>query len=173
MTLNTIPHKSSNTRCHINISLRHFVYNTNKPKLQESCSTKSKPYSMLQIKTFIVVLLKKSFEIHLCCLKNIVLEKLTISRNAIDLLNCYIQNFFTLTKKLFPWKHFQFSSVTRISSSSCRAASTDIPDPLSPLLPIIHRLRQVFRVTSCVLTLLLYVSSSWSSCFCTAICGGP
>ena len=37
------------------------------------------------------------------------------------------------------------------SSSSCRAASTDIPDPLSPLLPIIHRLRQVFRVTSCVL----------------------
>ena len=37
------------------------------------------------------------------------------------------------------------------SSSSCRAASRDIPDPLSPLLPIIHRLRQVFRVTSCVL----------------------
>ena len=32
------------------------------------------------------------------------------------------------------------------SSSSCRAASTDIPDPLSPLLPIIHRLRQVFRI---------------------------
>ena len=26
------------------------------------------------------------------------------------------------------------------SSSSCRAASTDIPDPLSPLLPIVHRL---------------------------------
>ena len=39
-----------------------------------------------------------------------------------------------------------------VSSSSCRAASTDIPDPLSPLLPIIHRLWQVFRVTSCVLT---------------------
>ena len=39
---------------------------------------------MLQIKTFFVVLLKKSFVIHLCCLKNIVLEKLTISRNAID-----------------------------------------------------------------------------------------
>ena len=26
------------------------------------------------------------------------------------------------------------------SSSSCHAASTDIPDPLSPLLPIVHRL---------------------------------
>ena len=25
------------------------------------------------------------------------------------------------------------------SSSSCRAGSTDIPDPLSPLLPIVHR----------------------------------
>ena len=29
------------------------------------------------------------------------------------------------------------------SSSSCCAASTDIPDPLSPLLPITHRLWQV------------------------------
>ena len=37
-------------------------------------------------------------------------------------------------------------------SSSCRTASMDIPDPLSPLLPIIHRLRQVFKATSCVLT---------------------
>ena len=26
------------------------------------------------------------------------------------------------------------------SSSSCRATGTDIPDPLSPLLPIVHRL---------------------------------
>ena len=39
-----------------------------------------------------------------------------------------------------------------ISSSSCRAGSTDIPDPLSPLLPIVHRPRQVFRTTSCILT---------------------
>ena len=30
-----------------------------------------------------------------------------------------------------------------LSSSSCRAASTDIPDPLSPLFPIVHRLWQV------------------------------
>ena len=40
----------------------------------------------------------------------------------------------------------------RSSSSSCHAASTDIFDPLSPLLPIIHRLRQVFRATSHILT---------------------
>ena len=64
VTLNTIPHTSRDTRCHINIPLRHFVSNTNKPKLRESCSTKSKPYSKLQIKTLIVVLLKKSFVIH-------------------------------------------------------------------------------------------------------------
>ena len=34
------------------------------------------------------------------------------------------------------------------SSSSCGAASTDIPDPLSLFLPIINRLRPVFGVTS-------------------------
>ena len=33
------------------------------------------------------------------------------------------------------------------SSSSCRATSTENPDPLSPLLPIIHRFWQVFRAT--------------------------
>ena len=31
------------------------------------------------------------------------------------------------------------------SSSSCRAGSMDIPDPLSPLFPIVHRSRQVLR----------------------------
>ena len=51
-----------------------------------------------------------------------------------------------------------------ISSLSC-AASTDIPDPLSPRLPIIHRLCEVFRVTSLIITYLLYVCSSWLSCF--------
>ena len=55
-----------------------------------------------------------------------------------------------------------------LSSSSCRAASTDIPDPLSPLLPIVQWLWQVFWATSRILTQLLYVCSSWS-----AICGGP
>ena len=45
------------------------------------------------------------------------------------------------------WPYEQTSS-----SSSCRAASTDIPDPLTSLLPIVHRLRQVFRATSYILT---------------------
>ena len=38
------------------------------------------------------------------------------------------------------------------SLSSCCVASTDIPDPLSPLLPIVHRFWQVFRATSRILT---------------------
>ena len=38
------------------------------------------------------------------------------------------------------------------SSSSCRAASTDIPGPHSPLVPIVHRPRQVFKATSRILT---------------------
>ena len=33
------------------------------------------------------------------------------------------------------------SSIIYISSSSYRAGSTDITDPLSPLLPIVHRPR--------------------------------
>ena len=42
-------------------------------------------------------------------------------------------------------------------SSSCRAISTDIPDPLSPPLPIIHCFQQVLRATSRIGTELLYV----------------
>ena len=49
--------------------------------------------------------------------------------------------------------------------SSCHVASTDILDPLSPLLLIVHRFWQVLRATSRILTELLYVGSSWSSCF--------
>ena len=45
-----------------------------------------------------------------------------------------------------------FALTSSSSSSSCRAGSTDIPDPLSPLFPIVHRLRQVFWTTSRILT---------------------
>ena len=61
VTLNTIPHTSRNTRCHLNIPLSHFFSNTNKPKLHESCSTKSKPYSMLEIKNFLCCVVKEKF----------------------------------------------------------------------------------------------------------------
>ena len=49
-------------------------------------------------------------------------------------------------------QHNPTKSYISSSSSSCRAGSTDIPDPLSPLLPIVHHPRQVFWTTSRILT---------------------
>ena len=49
------------------------------------------------------------------------------------------------------------------SSSSCRAISTDISDPLSPPFFTVHCFRLVFRATTRIDTELLYVCSSWSS----------
>ena len=40
-------------------------------------------------------------------------------------------------------------------SSSCHSANTDIPDPLSPLSPIILRFWVVLRATSLILTELV------------------
>ena len=54
------------------------------------------------------------------------------------------------------------------SLSSCRAINPDIPDPFSPLLPIVHRFRQILRATPRILIDLLYVGSS-KPCFCSAI----
>ena len=66
------------------------------------------------------------------------------------------------------WVNCGFSS-----SSWCRAISTDIPDPLPPPLPIVHCFWQVFRVTFRISTELLYLSSDWSSCFCSSMWRGP
>ena len=49
-------------------------------------------------------------------------------------------------------KYFELINVMSPSSSSFRAISTKIPDPLSPLLPIVHRFWQLLRATSCILT---------------------
>ena len=59
--------------------------------------------------------------------------------------NTSSNNYRPITYLLIMWK-------CSSSSSSCHAGSTDIPDPLSPLLPIVHRPRQVFRTTSRILT---------------------
>ena len=60
VTLNTSLTRPT-TRCHLNIPLSHFVSNTNKPKHHEFCSTKSKPYSKLQIKNFRCCVVKAKF----------------------------------------------------------------------------------------------------------------
>ena len=79
--------------------------------------------------------------------------------------SCYYVHFWTntLLKYMNPL----------IPSSSCRTASTDLPDPLSPLVSIIHCSRLVFKAISCIGTDLLYIGSSWSSCFCSYMWRGP
>ena len=62
--------------------------------------------------------------------------------------NAFIELIELVTKSV----SFNFNNMMSSSSSSYRAGSTDIPDPLSPLLPIVHRPRQVFRTTICILT---------------------
>ena len=42
---------------------------------------------------------------------------------------------------------------------SCSAASTDLPDPLSLPVSIVHRSREVFKPLSCISTGLLYTKS--------------
>ena len=50
------------------------------------------------------------------------------------------------------------------SSSSCHVISTDIPDPLSPHLPIVHCFLQTLKATCRIGTERLYVGSGWTSC---------
>ena len=66
-----------------------------------------------------------------------------------------------------------FILLTSSSSSSGRAISTDIPNPFLPPISIVHRFRQVLKVTSRISTLLLYEGSSWSSCLCSSMWRSP
>ena len=59
------------------------------------------------------------------------------------------------------------------SSSLCRTASTNLPDPLTLPVSIVHRSRQIFLATSCTGTELLCISSSWSSNLCLSMWRGP
>ena len=56
-----------------------------------------------------------------------------------------------------------------VLSSSCRAASTDLPPPLSPPIYIVHRSWEFFKAISCIGT---YIGSSWSSCLCSSMWRG-
>ena len=84
----------------------------------------------------------------------------------------YAEVFSSLSKTV--WKLTEMADFDSSSSStSCRAIGTDIPDPFSPPLPFIHRIRQVPRATSRIHTEVLYVGSSWSPCFRSAMGRGP
>ena len=59
------------------------------------------------------------------------------------------------------------------SSSSCHAASTDLPDPLSQPIPNVHCSREVFKAISCIGIELLCIGSSSSSYLCSSMWRGP
>ena len=58
-------------------------------------------------------------------------------------------------------------------SSSCHAISTDISDSLLLPFSIVYCFRQVLNATSRIGTELLYIGSSWSSCFCSSMLNYP
>ena len=72
------------------------------------------------------------------------------------------------------WDCSYFSKPKSLSSSSSyHAISTDIPNPLSPLLLIVHCFRLDLKATPSISAELLYVGSSWSSCLCSSMWRGP
>ena len=62
------------------------------------------------------------------------------------------------------WWWLSRPEINLSSSSSCHPASTDLPDPLSPPVSIVHRSREVFKATYCISR-----CSSWSSCLCSSV----
>ena len=117
-------------------------------------------------------------EIHVCTINKSVHTKKSLETYRMHLVSnkwfgYRVEGWLFIELISFTFVIFGIIYLISSSSSSCRAASTVILDPLSLLLPIVHRLWQVFRTTSLILTELQYVCSSWSSCFCAAICGGP
>ena len=70
--------------------------------------------------------------------------------------------------RLFNAKSILYKS----SSSSCLSAGTDLPEPLSPPVSIVHCSWKVFKATSCIDTELLYIGSRWSSSLCSSMWKG-
>ena len=86
VTLNTSLTRPT-TRCHLNIPLSYRVSKTNKPKHHESCSTKNKPYSKLQIKNFRCCVVKAKFRNSFVALKKYSAKQLTISPHRYNIIN--------------------------------------------------------------------------------------
>ena len=76
----------------------------------------------------------------------------TSNRNGQHQTDFLIENRSTCLNANYHKREGKLWTYTSSSSSSCHAACMDIPDPLSPLLTIVHRLWQVFRATSRILT---------------------
>ena len=79
----------------------------------------------------------------------------------------------TNTWRKIVWKPLILYIYIYILSSSCRAIRTDISDPLSTLLPIVHCFWPVFRAISSICTELLDVCLRRTSCLCSSLWRGP
>ena len=128
---------------------------------------------------------KARLEIHkdvVCCFKQI-LEVAPYKTAVVRSLTSHLTNYSNKTNKTcwlllekWLWTHKQHYGLLHMntpvladsSSSSCRAISTDIPNPLLPPLSIMYCFCQVFRATFRISTELLYEDSSWSSCLCSS-----
>ena len=79
-----------------------------------------------------------------------------------------------LTKcKQINFSSFKMLPKNYLFTSSCHAAYTDLLDPISPPVSIVHRSREVFQATSCIGTKLLYIGSSWLTTFARPCEGVP
>ena len=111
---------------------------------------------------------------HRVCLRVFLFFYLRRTRKLVRFSNTRFRNLVALNKfrpKTEPFIRFTWSSSS--SSSSCRAISTDISEPLSPLLLIVHCFWQVFQATSSICTEVLHVCSSWTSCFYSSLWRRP
>ena len=86
------------------------------------------------IKHFLLIVYSLAITIINCILFFLIVIKICIELLVDDLENFGVGIFCY-------WGFIIFILCIYISSSSYRAGSTDIPDPLSPLLPIVHRPR--------------------------------
>ena len=72
------------------------------------------------------------------------------SLDYLDKFKCNILNSIRLVKSTFD--DVTVMGFQRSSSSSCHIINTDIPDPLSSPLPIVHLFRQILRAISRIYT---------------------
>ena len=103
--------------------------------------------------------------------KTEIVNDTNLCQNVIYSLNhAIIINVFCRISKVYTYIYIyiyiKISLSSPSSSSSCCAAGMDLPDPLSSLVSIVHCSQEVFQVTSCIGTELLYIGSSWSSYLC-------
>ncbi len=103
-----------------------------------------------------------------CCSCSFEAEIIKVGQSSHKMYSNNILNFQESTTILNAYTKQSGNLLNAPRISSCHAASTDIPNSLLPLLPIVHRFWQVVRDASHILTELLYVGSSWSPCFCSA-----